>query len=313
MTNSSRWSLVVVAIALSGLACLRIPTANKPAAINKPSATVQQTTVGAGVQVISVHNAEPIRARPIIQNWMVLFQGAASNYYEFVTLAARAAYEGDGAAQYYIGRALARCNETNALYRDADSADEAVSRLAYSPALLELERLEYLDCGKFRSGNAFKGLPERPQGYPADYWRSRAVVSRYPVAVVMAARDSPGKYGPQLIATALASGNTEAMLLFGWTQIESAKAADQAPIMAAAWALAACRSGANCGPTNDALPLSPCRAGIELGCTKTYTVVDELMATLSVQDFEQANLLAQGIQTSMRYRDPARLMEYLAF
>jgi len=230
-----------------------------------------------------------------------------------VTAAAQAAYDGDGAAQYYIGRALTRCDETNALYRDADSADQAVSHMVSFPALLELERQEYLACDKFRSENPFTDLPKRPGGYPAEYWRSRAVESRYPVAVVAAALDSPGQYPPQVIATALATGNTDAMLLFGWSQASAAKATESAPIMAAAWVLAACRSGAHCGPTNDVLPLAICGAGIELGCTERYTAVDELTARLGSQDLDEANLLAQDIQRSMQYRDPARLMKYLPF
>jgi hypothetical protein len=83
--------------------------------------------------------------------------------------------------------------------------------------------------------------------------------------------------------------------------------------MAAARVLAACRSGANCGPTNDVLPLAPCRARVELGCTERYTVVDELTATLGSQDLDEANLLAQDIQLSMKYRDPGRLMKFLPF
>jgi hypothetical protein len=188
-----------------------------------------------------------------------------------------------------------------------------VSHLVFSPAFRELERQEYLDCRKFRSNSPFRGLPERPGGYPAEYWRSRAVESRYPVAVVAAALDSPGQDTPQAIATALATGNTEAMLLFGWSQATTAKATNSAPIMGAAWVVAACRSGANCGPTNDALPFFTCRAGIELGCTERYTAIDELTASLSPQDFDQAYLLAQDIQRSMQYRDPSQLKKYLPF
>jgi hypothetical protein len=131
--------------------------------------------------------------------------------------------------------------------------------------------------------------------------------------MVAAALDSPGQYTPEVIASALATGNTDAMLLFGWSQASAAKATESAPIMAAAWVLAACRSGANCGPTNDVLPLATCRAGIELGCTERYTAVDELTASLGSQDLAEANLLAQDIQRSMRDKDPVRLMKYLPF
>jgi hypothetical protein len=316
MKNLGRWLLAVAVLAISGWAWLRIPSDPAPAAISEPSGVAHWPPLGsAGDHITRVHRTDTARAsaNPQVIDWVAQFHAAGSNYFEFVTGAAQAAYEGDGAAQYYIGRALTRCEETNTLYQDTDSADQAVSHLAFSPALLELERQEYLHCGRFRSENSFKDLPERPGGYPADYWRTRAVESRYPVAMVAAALDSPGQYTSQVIATALATGNTDAMLLFGWSQATAAKATDTAPIMAAAWVLAACRSGADCGPTNDVLPLGTCRAGLELGCTERYTAVDELGASLEPQDLDEANLLAQDIQGSMQYRDPARLMKYLPF
>ena len=318
MKNPGRWSLAVAVLAISGWVWLRIQPEPAPAAISKLSATAVWPPLGsAGARVTGVDRTDTARALANGQankkDWVTQSHAMGSNYFEFVTAAAQAAYEGDGAAQYYIGRALARCEETNALYRDADSADQAVSHMASFPAFLELERREYLNCEKFRSDNPFKDLPRRGGGYPADYWRSRALESRYPVAVVAAALDSPGQYAPQMIATALATGNADAMLLYGWSQATAAKATESPPIMAAAWVLAACRSGANCGPTNDVLPLAPCGAGIELGCTERYTAVDELTASLGTQDLDEANLLAQDIQRSMRYRDPGRLMKYLPF
>jgi hypothetical protein len=305
-------------LAISGWAWLSVSPDNAPAAISKPSAAADRPALGSTAdRITEVHRGD---AAPALgprhanqKDWSAQFHAMGSNYVEFVREAAQAAYEGDGAAQYYIGHALTRCEETNALYQGADSADQAVSHLAVSPALRELERREYLDCSKFRRISSFEGLPERPGGYPAEYWRSRAVESRYPVAMVAAALDSPGQYSSQVIATALATGNADAMLLFGWSQASAAKTTGSAPIIAAAWVLAACRSGANCGPSNDALPLGLCSAGIELGCTQHYTAVDELAASLGARDLAEANLLAQDIEGSLRYRDPERLMKYLPF
>jgi len=76
---------------------------------------------------------------------------------------------------------------------DRRDTDQAVSHLAFSSALLELERREYVNCGKFRSESAFKGLPYRLGGYPADYWRSRAVAGGYPVAIVADAAQTVGR------------------------------------------------------------------------------------------------------------------------
>jgi hypothetical protein len=316
MENLGRWSLAVAVLAISGWVWLRNSPDPAPASISKPSAAADRALLNSPEdRIIGIHRSDAARAPDLGQankkDWPAQFHAVGSNHFEFVAAAALAAYEGDGAAQYYIGRALARCEETNALYRNADSADQAVSHLATFPALLELERQEYLNCGRFRSEHPFKDLPERPEGYPAEYWRSRAVESRYPVAVVAAALDSPGRYTPQVIAIALAAGNADAMLLFGWSQATTARATESAPIMAAAWVLAACRSGANCGPTNDVLPLGPCSAGIEVGCTQHF--VDELTAGLGARDLDEANQLARDIGASIQFRDPERLMKYLPF
>jgi hypothetical protein len=314
MKKPGRWSLVIAVLAISAWAWLRIPPDPVPTAISKPSTEVGRPPTGSPHdRNIAVLNTNRVRPPTNKKDWMAEFHASGSNYFEFLTLAARAGYEGDGAAQYYIGRALTRCEETNALYVDADSADQAVSHMAGFPALLELERQEYLDCSKLLSKNPFEALPERPGGYPADYWRARALETRYPVAMVAAALDSPGQNNSQMIATALATGNGEAMLLFGWSRATTARATESAAVMAAAWVLAACHSGANCGPTNDVLPLATCRVEIQLGCTERYTAVDELAATLGSQDLDEASLLAQDIERNIEYHDPGRLMPYLPF
>jgi hypothetical protein len=307
MNSLGRWSLVVAVLAGSGWAWLCVSPDPVPAAINRTSTAAEQPALGSPTE--PAFASGPAAA----QDWVARFPALGSDYFEFVTAAARAAYDGDGAAQYYIGRALSRCEETNALYRDADNADQAVAHLASLPAMLELERQEYLNCRKFLSENPFRDLPERPGGYPAAYWQARALESRYPVALVEAALDSPGTYTPEQIASALATGNADAMLLYGWSQAPAAEATGATPIMAAAWVLAACRSGANCGPTNAVVPLGLCSAGIDLGCTERATAIDELTARLGSQDLDEANLLAQDIQGSMRFRDPARLMKFLPF
>jgi hypothetical protein len=101
------------------------------------------------------------------------------------------------------------------------------------------------------------------------------------------------------------------MLLFGWRQATANGSRTPDSIMGAAWVLAACRGGADCGPTNDALPLFICREGIELGCTERYTAIDELTEKLNSSDLDQASLLAQDIQANLLYRDPSRLKTFL--
>ena len=308
----SRWSLAVTALAISGWACLHVWSGDAPAAISNPSATGDRRHIVVSNRITPVHETHAVHAPHSQQDWVAQFHDAGSKYFEFVTVAAQAAYEGDGAALYYVGRALGRCEETNALYEEADNADEAVGHLTYAPALLEQERQEYLDCRRFRTENPFRNLPERPGGYPASYWQSRAVASAYPVALIAAALDSRGDATPQVIASALATGNPEAMLLFGWTQAAITGTSESNAINAAAWILAACHIGADCSSTNEALRLPMCGGGLEMGCTEGYTAIDELTASMNSQALEQANQVAQDIQTSLQYHDPGQLKKYVS-
>src|SRR2546430_14114398 len=127
MKDLGRWSLAVAVLAISSWVWLRIPPDQAPAATSKPSAEADRQPLGSSDDLISpVHrtNRVPTLVNEEVnkEDWVARFQAGGSNYFEFVRLAARAAYEGDGAAQYYIGRALIRCEETNGLYRDAGSA-----------------------------------------------------------------------------------------------------------------------------------------------------------------------------------------------
>jgi hypothetical protein len=245
-------------------------------------------------------------------DWAALFHATPSRF-DLVEKAAQPAFHGDGAAQYYIARALARCDETNSLYESADDADQAVAHLAYAPALLELERQEYSNCRRFREQSPFTGLPARAGGYPSNYWQAGAVASGYPTAVVAAALASVDGPDPQVISRALASGNAEAMLLFGWTRVTADGASGAGSVIDAAWVFAACDGGADCGATNDVLPAPPCAPGVEPGCALSYNVVDELSASLKPEELEQARLLARNIEVDVRYHDPARLQKYLPF
>src|SRR5207249_1212342 len=149
MKNLGRWSLGVAVLAICGWMWLRSPPEPTLAAISTPPAAADgPARASTADRTAGVRGGA--RARGPLQanqrDWVVRFHAEGSNYFEFVSEAARAAYAGDGAAQYYIGRAMARCEETNALYQDADNVDQAVSHLAFSPTFLERERQEYLGC-----------------------------------------------------------------------------------------------------------------------------------------------------------------------
>lgn len=322
MKTWSRWALAISGLAISGWACVYVRPGDSPAAISKPSASVARVGSGApsvrrhtdaGDRVTSAHETQAFHAPSREQDWAAQFHVSGSDYFDWVTRAAQYAYEGDGAAQYYVGRVLARCEETNALYEHADNADDAVSHLAYAPALLEREHQEYLDCRRFRDENPFKSLPERPEGYPASYWQSRAVTTGYPAAMIAAAMTSRDSSAPQVIANALATGNPEAMLLFGRTQLEINGMSASNAINAAAWILAACRIGADCSPTNEVLRFSGCSAGVTIGCMERYTAIDELTAGMGSQALGQAKLLAQDIEASLLHHDPVQLKRYVSF
>jgi hypothetical protein len=312
MTTWNRWSLAIAALAISGWACLHAWPEAAPAAIHAPSAPGIGQRVAAAKTPAAPVPEKTVRAMPDRTDWAAQFHAAASDHFGFVARAARSAYAGDGAALYYVGRALARCEETNALYEYADDADEAVAHLDYAPALRERERREFLDCRRFRAENAFGNLPQRRDGYPAGYWQSRARAAGYPVAVIASALETRGPAATLAVANALATGDPDAAFFFGRTQAETAGSSGPDAITAAAWILAACRRGADCSLHEDAQGIPPCDGGPEAGCAAKHTTLDELAADMSAPALAQAQLLSEDIQASLRDHDAAQLMKYLA-
>jgi hypothetical protein len=297
-------------LAISGGASLAPPpehggVAGTPVADTPRSDKVSNRVVGAGVHV-AIDRAHKI-------DWAARFHALGTNYFEFVAQAAPAAYQGEGAAQYYVGRALDRCEETNALYRDADDPDQAVAHLAMVPALREHEQQELLDCRQLLTGTAFETLPARSGDYPAEYWKSRAIDSRYPAALVSATLESRAPSAVQILAEALATGDAEAMLLFGWSRADTANAEEPAAVLGAAWVLATCNShAASCTSAGDVPAIIDCEAVIESGCPGRFSAIDALSARLSAQGLEKAHQLATEIQADLRSHEPSRLMKHLA-
>ena len=306
-----RWLLAAALLAISGGVSIAPPperagSVGTRAAADTPRHERIVNRIAGGDLRAAIDQAHKI-------DWAALFHALGTNYFAFIAQAAPSAYQGEGAAQYYIGRALGRCEETNALYRDSDDPDQAVSHLAMVPALRERERQELLDCRQLLTGTPFKTLPARSGGYPAEYWKSRAIDSRYPAALVAATLKSPIPSAVQNLADALATGEADAMLLFGWARVENANAEEPAAILGAAWVLAACSSGpANCESTGDALSFAICKPEIESGCIERFSAADELSARLSARDLEQAHRLALEILTDLKSHEPSRLIRHLS-
>src|SRR5713226_8500517 len=140
MKHLGRWSLAASVVAVSVGVSLLAPTGRAPPLISRQSTAIDRPAVDSKDRAIPVPRTHAISVRNSEQaqqhDWETQFRAVGTNYFEFIRRAAQAAYDGDSAAQYYVGRALARCEETNALYQDADDADQAVSHLAFVPALL---------------------------------------------------------------------------------------------------------------------------------------------------------------------------------
>src|SRR6266702_2005541 len=104
MKSLGRWSLAVAVLAISGWVWLRIPPEHAPAASSKPSATPQWRPIGSADDR-NTRDPRNDAARALAngqankqaneQDWMAQFHAVGSSYFKFVTVAARAAYEGD--------------------------------------------------------------------------------------------------------------------------------------------------------------------------------------------------------------------------
>jgi TPR repeat protein len=233
--------------------------------------------------------------------------------FEFIRSLAKAAYEGNSDAQYRIAKELDRCEMTLSLVRKSIDPEEEIWSLpqSWTPKMKEAAIAEYHRCSRLLREDPFVGLPLRAHGYKADYWLRRAIESGQPVALVqkgvaqllVETGDSVESKklrveAREMLMNATMSGNPDALLMMGF-KMRSSESADR-KLQGAAWMLAACRAGADCGSDSAIVPMWMCD---DAQCPPGMDVETMLGAALSPPDLAQAHARYERIAAALGARD----------
>jgi hypothetical protein len=249
---------------------------------------------------------------------------ASSDPFEFIRGLAKSAYDGDGRAQYLVGREYDKCEMTLSLIRKMDGDPEAVIwgfPDSWPQELKERSIAEYRRCSRLLKEDPFAELPPRKGGYPPKYWMQRSAEAGYPLAV--AERSLTGTVQPPADATdevkaaqagklrpesvdeltnATLSGDPDVALTIGVRQSSFDDPARRTA--ASAWMLAACRLGADCGANSKVYPFYMCYDPDHPNCDKDGSVELAVSISLSPEKYADAYAQSQVIEEALRSRDP---------
>jgi hypothetical protein len=246
--------------------------------------------------------------------------------FEFIRELARAAYEGDGEAQYRVAKEFDRCGMTLSLVRKSLDPEEEIWNLpaSWTQGMKERAFAEYHRCSRLLREDPFAELPQRPGGYTVDYWMARAADAGQPLALVEKTfRSLPAVTGEsdeaqgvrtearETLVKATLSGNPDALLLMGFMMRGSDDAERQ--LQGAAWMLAGCRAGADCGFDSAIVPIWMCYDGGEVQCQPGLDVETMLGRALSPSEFTQAHARFERISAALRARDAEAISAQLGF
>lgn len=246
--------------------------------------------------------------------------------FEFIRELARAAYEGDGEAQYRIAKELDRCEATLLLVRKASDPEVAIWNLpaGWTHSMKERAFAEYHRCSRLLREDPFAGLPQRPGGYTVGYWMSRATESGQPLALVekaisslpAATSESDEAEGVraearETLVKATLSGNPDALLLMGFMMRGSNDPERES--QGAAWMLAGCRAGADCRFDSAIVPIWMCYDSGDVRCQPGLDVETMLRTALSPAEFTQVHARYERISAALRARDAEAISAQLGF
>jgi hypothetical protein len=275
---------------------------------------------------VSLAHKPPVKmqATPAV-DWEREFN-ASSDYFSFVSKAARKAYAGDGRAAVFISKALYLCLPIMREYSDSKDPqsdfDSAWSARIKGPQwVMEKARRDFHICAGFLEADAFAELPERAGNYySVRYWSDESLKDGDPIAQAQEAGDdivrtvlqeSSGVNSKYLESAQLAINKAVASqdpaALFQVGRLLSTGPASNDPLQGFAVSIAACNLGYDCTTTNVAL-FNDCAA---LGtCATGMNYADIIKLTIGDDGYAQAYARAQQIQEAIARRDTKTLEQF---
>jgi hypothetical protein len=257
------------------------------------------------------------KARP---DWTKEYE-RTSNYFEFVSKAAKAALDGDSKAALYISKSLYICAPIQIQYAHSSDPqsdfDAHWAARTHAPQwAVDKARKDFQDCIGFINGDAFAGLPARQGGYSSiRYWIEKSADD--PVAQALqagaavadttyaASSESKAKSfdaAQQSINSAVASKDPAALFQVGRLLLDG-RASDD-PLQGFALSIAACNLGYDCSANNADLFRGCASQGT---CQPGISYADIIKKAVGDDGYAQAYARAQQIQDAMARDDTAAL------
>jgi hypothetical protein len=250
----------------------------------------------------------------------------SSDYFSFVSKAARKAYAGDGRAALFISKALYLCLPIMREYSNSKDPqsdfDAGWSARTKAPQwILERARKDFQTCAGFLKADAFSGLPDRTDGYKSvRYWSDESIKDGDASAQVQQAEDDIAKtvlekssdakakhFQSAQLAIDRAVGSQDPAALFQVGQLLSSGHASNDPLQGFALSIAACNLGYDCTTTNavlfnDCAALNTCAAGMNYA--------DIIKQAVGENGYAQAYARAQQIQEAMARGDTETVKQF---
>lgn len=260
---------------------------------------------------------------PEKKDWDKNFK-ASHDYYDFVSHAAKIAYEGDGRAAYYISKALQSCLLVRALYGHAADPEASLNAaLAASPSwVMDAQRKTFQLCRGFLQGDAFKDLPATPEGYnKSSYWMALSYEDDDPIAQAFHAGStvSVGNYDAQTegsraafdtaqadLNNAVMAGDPAALFEIGLI-LSNGHGTD--PLQGYALSIAACDLGYDCSAEGNPEFFGTCASAAT--CPSATNFQDIVTNSVGPTGYAQAYARAQQIESALARQDKSALMEFV--
>jgi TPR repeat protein len=269
---------------------------------------------------------EPSGAPEQVRDWARRFHESTDDFSLAKEMAA-ASLEGDGQAQYRLGRLLLRCEVYKRIlvpYGEGSVADLVETHLAGS-TFTEQGRAEFrrgaLRCGRLFTEDPFADFDLPQSAGDFRYWGDQAVASGDPLAVINRAfrsatdrtsSDDPGEeqaFRNSLLGDArrvVFSGDAAALYVLGGLFSHPSIAADLED--GYAWIVAACESGYDCSNANPDVGGGCVERGT---CEPGHTFLDVLQKDLGAGKYGAIYASAQDIKYKIKTNDWDGMQQYL--
>jgi hypothetical protein len=249
----------------------------------------------------------------------------SSDYFDFVSKAAEAAYNGDSKAALFISKALYICTPIQREFAksrnpQSDFDDRWAARSHAPQWVLDKARKDFQACAGFIKGDAFAALPPRSEGYNSiRYWLDKSANDPVAQALQAGSAIANTKYekssdantksldsAQKSVNSAMESRDPAALFQVGRLLSDGNASSD--PLQGFALSIVACNMGYDCSANNSEI-FNGCAAQGQ--CPPGTTYADTIKKLVGEEGYAQAYARAQQIQDALARDDMDALHQFV--